>query len=207
MLERAIGSRLAPACVLFDDRFRTLYALGAGDAASPCAMAPGTNEMPAVVTISFGAADPGTQLLLNGWGLPAQAWTSTVRSRARLVLPIPAPARRAGDDIKVTFDFDIVRPDPDRGTRISITLAGSAPHVIEIPAGAPTPHQAILVVPKRALGQEPFAVIALRISDSERQSNSTGRDLGLTEIRLKSAEVKALPLRPDSQPSPDRPKT
>src|SRR5262249_9930805 len=58
-LERGIESRLAPACKLFDDRFRALYALGAGDAPAQCAALPSAHELPAMVAISFGAADPG----------------------------------------------------------------------------------------------------------------------------------------------------
>jgi len=109
-----------------------------------------------------------------------------------MVLPIPASAQQAGNGLKVTFDFEIVRPDPDRGKRIAITLAGSAPHVIEIPPYAPTPRGDTWEIPARALGREPYVVVAFRISDTERWSTFKG-DSGLMAIRLKSAEVKALP--------------
>jgi hypothetical protein len=192
LLERAIEGKLAPGCKLFDDRFRTLYALGAGAGPSPCAAVPAANELPAVVAMSFGAADPGEQLLLEGWAWPEQAWTATVRSRARMVLPIPAQARQAGS-LNITFRFEIVRPDPDRGKRISITVAAAAPHVIEIPPGAPTPSDTSFDIPAEALGPEPYAIVAFRITDSERYPGSRARDSGLMQIRLERAEVRALP--------------
>jgi hypothetical protein len=190
-LERAIEAKLAPACKLFDDRFRTLYALGANNEPSPCIASPDTKDLPAVVAVSFGAADPGEQLLLEGWGQPEEAWTSTVWSRARMVLPIPAQAQQAGN-LNVTLHFEIVRPNPDRGKRISITVATTAPHVVEISPGAPTPSEASVDIRAGAIGPEPYLLVAFRITDSERYPGSRDRDLGLMQIRLKSAEVRAV---------------
>lgn len=192
-LERAIEAKLAPACKLFDDRFRTLYTLGARTGPSQCAASSNTNELTRVITMSFGAADPGEQLLLEGgWGQRGDAWTSTDRSRARMVLPIPAQARQAGN-LNVTFHFEIVRPDPDRGKRITITVGAAATHVIEIPPGAPTPSEASVDIPAGTLGPEPYVIVAFRITDSERYPGSRDRDSGLMRIRLKSTEVRALP--------------
>jgi hypothetical protein len=91
--------------------------------------------------------------------------------------------------------FDIFRPDPDRAKRISITLAGSLLRVIEIPADVPPPKQETLVIPARMLGPEPYAMIAFRISDSDRGWRPAPPDHGLMEIRLRSAEIKAVPIK------------